>query len=81
VRARRRSTSASTLARSSFSTSSRPGVPILEGKFGNPSRLRWATGAKRSLPRGEMRRELIPTIFRVEFLKFGMVAANNHQAG
>ncbi|MFZ3328166.1 MAG: hypothetical protein WA231_20775 [Methylocella sp.] len=52
----------------------------MEGKFGNPSRLRWA-GAKRSLPRGEMRRELIPTIFRVEFLKFGMVAANNHQAG
>lgn len=30
---------------------------------------------------GEMRREVIPTIFRVEFLKFGMVAANNHQAG
>jgi hypothetical protein len=55
--------------------------PYLEGKFGNPSRLRWAAAAKRSLPRGEMRREVIPTIFRVEFLKFGMVAANNHQAG
>jgi hypothetical protein len=55
--------------------------PYLEGKFGNPSRLRWAAAAKRSLPRGEMRRELIPTIFRVEFLKFGMVTANNHQAG
>jgi hypothetical protein len=55
--------------------------PYLEGKFGNPSRLRCSAGAKRSLPRGEMRRELIPTIFRVEFLKFGMVTANNHQAG
>lgn len=56
-------------------------APYLEGKFGNPSSLRWAAGAKRSLPRGEMRRELIPTIFRVDFLEFGMIAANNHQAG
>jgi hypothetical protein len=40
-----------------------------------------AAGAKRFLVLGEMRRELIPAIFRVEFLDFGMIAANNHQAG
>ena len=49
--------------------------PHLEGKFGKPIETALSRpGAKQSLLRGEMRRELIPTVFHVEFLGCDMIA-------